>query len=167
VIGVQFGGASRDEHYANMRAYKWAMGGEWLGRGAIDKDPKLEAALCSPGYSSDRHDKLVLWSRRRGLHSPGDADALILTFAQKVMPKPALPERWWARSLLYEWAGDDVWMRDSWLAYGEVSYCKNCPFVSERRRLSGRDPVTVANDHTIHHEYNILRNVGGVVANPS
>ena len=97
----------------------------------------------------------------------GDADALILTFAQKVMPKPALPERWWARSLLYEWAGDDVWMRDSWLAYGEVSYCKNCPFVSERRRLSGRDPVTVANDHTIHHEYNILRNVGGVVANPS
>jgi len=90
VIGVQFGGASRDEHYANMRAYKWAMGGEWLGRGAIDKDPKLEAALCGPGYSSDKHDRLVLESKesmkKRVQHSPDDADGLFLTFAQKVMP---------------------------------------------------------------------------------
>jgi hypothetical protein len=75
-----------------MRAYMWALGREWLGRGAIDKDPKLEAALCGPGYSSDRHDKLVLESKesmkKRGLRSPDDADALFLTFAQQVMPKP-------------------------------------------------------------------------------
>ena len=46
----------------------------------------LEAALCGPGFSSDRHDKLVLESKesmkKRGLHSPDDADALFLTFAQ-------------------------------------------------------------------------------------
>jgi phage terminase large subunit len=112
VIGVQFGGASPDGHYANMSAYMWALGREWLGRGAIDKDPKLEAALCGPGYSSDRHDRLVLESKesmkKRGLHSPDDADALFLTFAQKVMPKPAQPDRWRAR--MYEWAGEDAWM---------------------------------------------------------
>jgi len=37
-------------------------------------------------------------------------DALFLTFAQKVMPKPAQPDPWRAQSLLYEWAGNDAWM---------------------------------------------------------
>jgi hypothetical protein len=63
-------------------------------------DPELEAALCGPGYSSDKHDRLVLESkesmRKRGLHSPDDADALFLTFAQRVMPNPPklAPDPW-------------------------------------------------------------------------
>jgi hypothetical protein len=114
VIGVQFGGWSPDQHYANMRAYMWALGREWLGRGAIDKDPKLEAALCGPGYSSDRHDKLVLESKesmkKRRLRSPDDADALFLTFAQQVMPKPRRlePDRW--RERAFALAGVQSWM---------------------------------------------------------
>jgi hypothetical protein len=91
----------------------WALGREWLGRGAIDKDPKLGAGLCGPGYSSDRHDRLVLESKesmkKRALHTPDDADALFLTFAQKVMPKPPklAPDPRGAR--LWE-AGDQSWM---------------------------------------------------------
>jgi hypothetical protein len=80
---------------------------------AIDKDPKLEAALCGPGYSSDKHDRLVLESKesmkKRGLHSPDDADALFLPFAQQVMPKPPklAPDPW--RTRMYE-AGELSWM---------------------------------------------------------
>jgi len=95
------------------------LGREWLGRGAIDTDPKLEAALCGPGYSSGRHDKLVLESKeslkKRGLHSPDDADALFLTFAQQVMPKPPKPKPDPWRDRLYE-AGERAGWRDSWMA---------------------------------------------------
>jgi hypothetical protein len=91
VIGVQFGDTSPDEHYANMRAYMWAMGREWLGRGAIDKDPKLEAALCGPGYSSDKRDRLVLESKKkRGLHSAG---------SKKPSPEGRCPSRAGMRAL--------------------------------------------------------------------
>ena len=66
----------------------------------------------APGDSHDRNVKLVLEKKedikKRLKRSPDDAEALFLTVAQKVMPKPAQPDCWRAR--LYEWAGEDAWM---------------------------------------------------------
>lgn len=91
VVEVQFGAASPDPKYANMRAYMWSKGREWLAHGAIDPDPQLETDLTQPGYHHDKADRLVLESKEdlkaRGVDSPDDADALFLTFAQAVKPK--------------------------------------------------------------------------------
>ena len=88
VVEVQFGARSPDEKYANMRAWMWAKLRDWLQYGAIDKDPRLELDLTSPGYHHDRHDRLVLESKedmkKRGVDSPDDGDALALTFAASV-----------------------------------------------------------------------------------
>jgi hypothetical protein len=96
VIEVNFGGPSPDHHQANQRAYMWARMKDWLLRGAIGDDSKLEIGLCGPGYHINRQNKLVLESKqdmqKRGEASPDDADALALTFAQPVAPQ-APPER--------------------------------------------------------------------------
>ncbi len=89
---VQFGSVAPEEthgqKYANMRAFIWAKGKEWLSRGAVDADPQLEADLTGPGYKHDRQDRLLLESKeelkKRGLSSPDDGDALMLTFAAPV-----------------------------------------------------------------------------------
>jgi hypothetical protein len=88
---VQFGGASPDPHYANMRAYMWARMRDWLMRGSIPKDSRLEIDLTAPGYKHDKSDRLVLESKedmkKRDLDSPDYGDALALTFAQNVAPQ--------------------------------------------------------------------------------
>lgn len=89
VFEVNFGGDSPDPHQANMRAYMWNKCKEWLPRGCIDKaDNRLEADLCGPGYHLDKKNRLVLEPKesmlKRGLASPDDGDALVLTFAQPV-----------------------------------------------------------------------------------
>jgi hypothetical protein len=88
VIDVQFGGESPDPHYANNRAYIWGQMRDWLPRAAIDDSASLETDLTGPGYSHDKHDRVLLESKEdmkeRGLDSPDDADALALTFAQQV-----------------------------------------------------------------------------------
>jgi hypothetical protein len=92
-IEVQFGGESPDPKYANMRAYMWGKMRDWLPKGSIDADPRLEMDLTGPGYSHDKRDRVLLESKEhlkeRGLDSPDDADALALTFAAPVRP----PER--------------------------------------------------------------------------
>ena len=92
VVEVQFGGASPDSHYANMRSYMWGKGKDWLKSGAIDADSHLEADLTGPGYRHDKKDRVLLESKedmkKRSLASPDDGDALCLTFAHPVVEKP-------------------------------------------------------------------------------
>jgi hypothetical protein len=104
---VRFGSDSPDRHQANMRAYMWAKAKEWLLGGCIDpRDTTLETDLTAPGYHINRQDRLVIESKedmaKRGVASPDDADALVLTFAAEIAPqKPrkggAMPKTWgWA-----------------------------------------------------------------------
>jgi hypothetical protein len=88
---VRFGADSPDRHQANMRAYMWAKAKEWLAGGCIEaKDQTLETDLTAPGYHINRQDRLVIESKedmaKRGVASPDDADALVLTFAAQVGP---------------------------------------------------------------------------------
>lgn len=92
---ANFGGASPDFHQANLRAYMWNETKDWLLKGAIDSDAKLELGLSSPGYHTNRAGKLVLESKeemlKRNVASPDDADALALTFAMPVALLPSEP----------------------------------------------------------------------------
>jgi hypothetical protein len=96
VMGVQFGSRPPDAQFENMRSFMWGKARDWLTRGAIDKDPQLEADLTGPGYGHTKHDKLILEPKesmkKRGLASPDDGDALALTFAQPVAPVKQLEE---------------------------------------------------------------------------
>jgi hypothetical protein len=92
VTEVQFGGEAPEithgQKVANMRAFMWARGKEWLKRGAIPEDPQLESEITAPGYTHDKRDRVVLESKeslkKRGVASPDHADALFLTFAAPV-----------------------------------------------------------------------------------
>ena len=90
VFEVNFGGASPDAHYLNMRAYMWGKCKEWLLLGGLKDDEKLCAQLCLPGYHVNNSGKLVIESKAdiqaRGESSPDDADAFCLTWAQSVAP---------------------------------------------------------------------------------
>lgn len=91
VVEVNFGGQSSDVHDANMRAYMWRKGKEWLLHGAIGKkDQKLADDFEGPGYHLNTKDQLVLESKesmqKRGVASPDDGDAHMLTFAMAVRP---------------------------------------------------------------------------------
>ena len=73
-------------------AFMWRKAKEWLLHGAIpENDTRLETD-AGPGYHINTAGKLVLESKqdmqRRGIASPDDFDALALTFAQRVAPKP-------------------------------------------------------------------------------
>lgn len=88
---VNFGGESTDPHDLNMRAFMYRSCKEWLPRGCIDpKDQRLQDDLEGPGYHINRKNQLVIESkesmRDRGVPSPDDGDALVLTFARKVNP---------------------------------------------------------------------------------
>lgn len=96
---VSFGAKSLDSHQANMRAFMWGSMKEWLVNGAIpERDLDLEIGLTGPGYHIDRQNRLVIESKadmvKRGVASPDDADALALTFAQAVAPRPQLAQAW-------------------------------------------------------------------------
>lgn len=96
VIEVNFGATSTDHHQANQRAFMWSRMKDWLQNGAIDLLSDLEVGLTGPGYHINKSNKLVLESKqdmqKRGEASPDDADALALTFAQKVAPKKPVDE---------------------------------------------------------------------------
>lgn len=90
VTDVQFGAQSPDPKYGNMRSFMWHGMKEWLLKGAIEKDERLEIDLTAPGYFHDRRDRLILESKERmkerGLDSPDYGDALACTFAFPVAP---------------------------------------------------------------------------------
>lgn len=88
VFEVNFGGASPDPHYANMRAYMYGKCKEWLLLGGLPDDENLCSQLCLPGYHINNSGKLVMESKAdiqaRGEASPDAADAFVLTWAQSV-----------------------------------------------------------------------------------
>lgn len=88
VIEVQSGERADDrEQYMNKRAEMWGVMREWLHTAAID-DGDLVTDLTSPEYDITLKGQLRLETKdnmkKRGLDSPDDADALALTFAQKI-----------------------------------------------------------------------------------
>lgn len=101
VVEINFGADSPDPKYAFMRDYMWGKLKEWLLTGAIDKDPRLETDLSGPGYTLDNKIRVKLESKKdmkkRGLDSPDHGDALALTFARPVAPRPIQK----ARPILY------------------------------------------------------------------
>lgn len=90
VVEVKFGGHAPDHHFANMRSFMWGKVKDFLLRGSIAKDERLENDLTAPWFHHNSKDELVLESKdemlKRGVASPDDGDALALTFAQPVAP---------------------------------------------------------------------------------
>jgi len=89
VIEVQFGAASPDPRFANMRSYMWGKAREWLqAGGAIDNDPILGVDLTSPEFAHNKRDQIMLepkeQMKKRGLASPDDGDAFAMLFAAPV-----------------------------------------------------------------------------------
>lgn len=78
--------------YANKRAEIWGTMKEWLKTGAIPDDQILKADLTAPQYYFTADNKIILERKqdmkKRGLASPDSADALALTFAFPVLPRP-------------------------------------------------------------------------------
>lgn len=105
VVEVNFGADAMDSHYAYKRDEIWGRMKQWLiDGGAIDKDPGLAADLAKPMLVSDLKQRVKLESKdvmmrrlaKAGIEaaSPDDADALALTFAQKIAPpKPKSSEQ--------------------------------------------------------------------------
>lgn len=90
-IGVNSGGAAENPMLLNHRAQMWYNMREWLANGAdIPNDSDLIQDLIGLQYDfQSATDKLVLESKkdiRSRQGSPDCADALALTFSQKVLP---------------------------------------------------------------------------------
>ena len=92
VIGVNFGGQATEQgRYANKRAEMWGRLRDWLaepGGADIPDDDDLHAQLCAVGWNYDSNSRLLLEKKdevkaRLGV-SPDAADALALTFAERV-----------------------------------------------------------------------------------
>lgn len=96
---VEFhGGASpTDQHkYLNRRAEIWGDMKDWLAGGQIPDDAEIETDLTGPDYgyhptkgclALETKDEM----KTRGVDSPDLGDALAMTFAVKVAPKPKAP----------------------------------------------------------------------------
>lgn len=110
VTEINFGGDSPDSHCANMRAFMWNRGKDWLLRGAIPLDDhRLAVDFAGPGFHLNQKNQLVLESKesmqKRGVASPDDGDAHMLTFAMPVrLKKPA------RATGLQQAAGPSSWM---------------------------------------------------------
>jgi hypothetical protein len=111
VIEVNFGGESPDPHDANMRAHMWRKAKEGLLYTAIPLKDQLAGDLEAPGYHLNNKDQLVIESKKdmqkRGVKSPDDGDAHVLTYAQSVRPdglQRGVGRVGWAPSSV-EWAG--------------------------------------------------------------
>ena len=75
----------------NRRAEMWMRSRNWLeqqGGAQIPDSDALQVDACGPQYRYDTQQRLVLESkeqmRARGLRSPDEWDAVVLTFAQPV-----------------------------------------------------------------------------------
>jgi len=91
-ILVNFGSKSSTPGYANKRAEIWGKTKEWLKEGGcIPARQTLLDDLTGPEYSINIRDEILLESkdkmRKRGLASPGEGDALALTFSYPVKAK--------------------------------------------------------------------------------
>ncbi len=90
-IPVYFASSSTSPMYANKRAQMWGDMKTWLKEGCIPPDNDLKDDLVAPEYHHNLKGQILLEKkedmRKRGLHSPDDADALALTFAFPVAKK--------------------------------------------------------------------------------
>ncbi len=89
---VSFASQPNTAGYLNKRAEMWGLMRDWLqAGGAIPDDARLCEELCWPEYQVRLDGKIQLESKedmkRRGLGSPGRADALALSFAYPVQPR--------------------------------------------------------------------------------
>jgi len=82
----------------NRRAEMWERSRDWLDEPAgadIPDDDSLQADACAPGYHYDTNQRLLIESkehmRSRGVRSPDEWDAVVLTFAQPVEQKWTAP----------------------------------------------------------------------------
>jgi len=92
---VAFGAKSNTAGFANKRAEMWGLMKQWLIEGGCTpKDQQLIDDLTGPESHLNLRSQIVLESkesmRKRGLASPGNADALALTFAFPVRKKNQL-----------------------------------------------------------------------------
>lgn len=103
---VMLGGSASNKAYYNKRAECWGLMRAWLTdeQGWIPDDDRMRDDLTGPYYGYDAAGKLQLERKqdmkKRGLHSPDDADALALTFAQPVVGKHD-PEYFKGSTLVY------------------------------------------------------------------
>jgi len=87
---IHFGAKSQSQRWANKRIEMWALYRAWLAGGALDQDQELYDDSIGPEYryAGVDGDKQLLESKadmkKRGLASPDDGDAMVLTFATKV-----------------------------------------------------------------------------------
>lgn len=93
---VWFSGESPDPGCLNLRAYMAREARDWLKEGgAIDKDQVLYSDLTSIETVPRLDGKIQIEAKKdmkkRGLPSPGRADALFLSFAAPVRPAPPPP----------------------------------------------------------------------------
>ncbi|MBF0589025.1 MAG: terminase [Magnetococcales bacterium] len=96
VVEVNFG-ARGDSDHANMRAVMWGGMRAWLEHnGTLPDDQELIDDLISVEYGFTADNKIQLEKKeamkKRGLSSPDCGDALALTFAFPVGPRPKLKE---------------------------------------------------------------------------
>ena len=110
-VQVNFGSAPQDNTETlpdgtvrpgagNRRAEMWKRSREWLDDVAgvdIPDSDALQADACGPGYRYDANQRLWLEKkedmRARGLRSPDEWDAVVLTFAEPVAPAYVPPKR--------------------------------------------------------------------------
>jgi hypothetical protein len=96
VVEVAFGGrATKEKQFINKRSEMWIEMAEWIKEGgSIPDNPILKQEISTPVYWYDAAGKRCLESkddikkRLQGGGSPDLADALALTFAHNVTPKP-------------------------------------------------------------------------------
>lgn len=89
---IHFAGKALDSRYANIRAEMWFKMAQWIKEGgAIPNVPGLAAELTTPTYTY-RGDQFLMEPKedikKRLGRSPDLADALALTFAFPVQPRP-------------------------------------------------------------------------------
>lgn len=88
VVGVNVSRvANNPDQFLNLRAELWSEMRDWLNQDMavqIPDDPDLQKELCGLGYEYNSSGRLVIESkkdaRKRGMHSPDKADALMITF---------------------------------------------------------------------------------------
>lgn len=102
VVGVNFGSepqepveilqdGTKKPGPRNRRAEMWKRSRDWLdepGGADVPDVDSLQADACGPGYTYDVNQRLLLESkehmRARGVRSPDEWDAVVLTFAEPV-----------------------------------------------------------------------------------
>jgi len=83
----------------NRRAEMWMRSRDWLdepGGADIPDDDALQADACGPQYRYDSNQYLLIESKeqmlKRGVRSPDEWDAVVLTFAAPVVERKKIPD---------------------------------------------------------------------------